>query len=175
MTQDYDKQAADFMEKTGLQITKQYAGHRPYFDDEKEFRAVWVITMTLRGRSYSFNFGQSIVDSYTCKDSRYMYQKSNVPIQKVSNVRGYKEALERGGGEFQLYKLVQSQTPPTDYDILASIEKNDPGTFDDFCSNYGYDTDSRKAEKVYFAVQKQASEVRMLFSGSELEALAEIQ
>lgn len=61
------------------------------------------------------------------------------------------------------------------YDLLAAITKNDPGTFEDFCSEYGYDTDSRKAEEVYRAVVKEYAKVRKFFTPAELEALQEIQ
>lgn len=64
---------------------------------------------------------------------------------------------------------------PTTYDILACVEKYDPGTFEDFCSNMGYDTDSRRAEKTYKAVVKEWQNIRTLFTSEELEQLQEIQ
>jgi hypothetical protein len=63
---------------------------------------------------------------------------------------------------------------PTAYDVLSCLTKNDPGTFADFCSEYGYDEDSRKAEKTYFAVQEEWKGVERLFS-DVLEALQGIQ
>lgn len=63
---------------------------------------------------------------------------------------------------------------PTAYDVLACLTKYDPGTFENFCSDYGYDTYSRKAEKTYKAVCKEYQNVCRLFSESELEQLAEI-
>lgn len=41
---------------------------------------------------------------------------------------------------------------PSSYDLLACLTKYDPGTFEDFCNEFGYDTDSKKAEKIYKAV-----------------------
>jgi len=84
--------------------------------------------------------------------------------------------LLRGGKSYRL-KFGQSlrarNTPPTAYDILACLTKYDPETFENFCANYGYDTDSRKAEKVYKAVLKEWEGVNRLFS-DVLEQLAEI-
>lgn len=34
---------------------------------------------------------------------------------------------------------------PTMYDVLTCLTKYDPDTFEDFCSEFGYDTDSRRA------------------------------
>lgn len=63
---------------------------------------------------------------------------------------------------------------PTAYDILACLTKYDPGTFEDFCSEFGYDTDSRNAERTYKAVVKEWEAVNRLFTDEEIEELAEI-
>jgi hypothetical protein len=61
------------------------------------------------------------------------------------------------------------------YDVLTAITKSDPGTFEDFASEFGYDEDSRKAEQVYQAVRKEWSKVQRFFSLEEIEQLQEIQ
>ena len=61
------------------------------------------------------------------------------------------------------------------YDVLTCIQKNDPGSFDDFCSDFGYDSDSRRAEAVYFAVQKEWIKVVRFFTSEELKELQTIQ
>lgn len=63
---------------------------------------------------------------------------------------------------------------PSAYDILACLTKYDPGTFEDFCADYGYDPDSRKSERTYFAVQKEWDGVRRIWNEKEREELAEI-
>ena len=63
---------------------------------------------------------------------------------------------------------------PTSYDILACLTKYDPGTFADFCVDFGYDEDSRKALEIYFAVQKEYSELCRIFTPKQIEALREI-
>jgi hypothetical protein len=55
------------------------------------------------------------------------------------------------------------------------LTKSDPETFEDFCDNFGYDTDSRKAEKVYRAVVREFEGMSRLFTEEELEQLQEIQ
>ena len=64
---------------------------------------------------------------------------------------------------------------PSAYDVLACIEKYEVTYFEDFCSNYGYDTDSRKAYKTYKAVKREWENVKKLFSEDQLELLREIQ
>lgn len=62
---------------------------------------------------------------------------------------------------------------PDIYDVLSCITKYDPETFEFFCSNYGYDTDSRMAERIYKGVCKEYAAVERLFSDC-IEELREI-
>ncbi len=69
----------------------------------------------------------------------------------------------------------QGSNPPDEYDIITCITKSDPGSFEDFCGEFGYDTDSRKAEKTYKAVKREWEAVKRVFGEGEcLEALQEI-
>jgi hypothetical protein len=84
--------------------------------------------------------------------------------------------LLRGGKSYRLkfgQSLREKNTPPTAYDILACLTKYNPESFEFFCANYGYDTDSRKAEKVYKKVLKEWEGVQRIFS-DVLEQLADI-
>ncbi len=63
---------------------------------------------------------------------------------------------------------------PTPYDVLSVIEKYEVGTFEDWASELGYDTDSRKAEKTYKAVYAQWLKIEKFFTPEELEELQEI-
>ena len=64
---------------------------------------------------------------------------------------------------------------PTAYDILAAITKYPVNDFADFCSEYGYDTDSRKAEKTFRAVRSEWNKVARIFTTqASLDDLREI-
>jgi len=63
---------------------------------------------------------------------------------------------------------------PTNYGILACLTKYDPETFEDFCSNFGYDTDSKKAERIYNAVKDEYKNLCSLFNETEMNELQEI-
>jgi hypothetical protein len=70
--------------------------------------------------------------------------------------------------------IANSGMAPSAYGVLAGITKSDPGTFEDFCGEFGYDRDSRNAEKIYNAVVKEWENVQKLFPEIELEQLREI-
>lgn len=71
---------------------------------------------------------------------------------------------------------LRSKTP-TLVDVLeclsldASSVLNSP-RFEDWCADYGYDTDSRKAEEIYRACQGQTGQLRQVVGGEALEELA---
>lgn len=70
--------------------------------------------------------------------------------------------------------LKKAAAQPNAYDVLACITKYDPGTFENFCSEFGYDEDSRTAERIYFAVQKEYSQLARIFTPEQLEEMQEI-
>jgi len=63
------------------------------------------------------------------------------------------------------------------YDVLASISNDayTPDTFKDFCSEYGYDSDSIKANQLFRRCSAFAKKLRAFFTEPELEQLQEIQ
>jgi hypothetical protein len=128
---DYQKQARDLLASLNTKLRVEHVAHDYYFDDDKEMRDIYKVTLSRNCKRISFKFGQSI-------------------------------------------NCTRKGIEPTCYDILASIEKYDPGTFNNFCSEFGYDTDSIKANKTYKAVVKLYSKLCRLFSESELELLREI-
>ena len=85
--------------------------------------------------------------------------------------------LSRNGKRYTFnfgQSISAKDTPPTMYDILTCLTKNNPETFEDFCSEYGYNTDSINAQKTYKAVKREFNGVNRLFSDI-LEQLQEIQ
>jgi hypothetical protein len=64
---------------------------------------------------------------------------------------------------------------PTDEDVipcLMSDYKATDETFEEFCAEFGYDTDSRKAEQIYNQCVRNGKKLEKLF-GSDLESVFE--
>lgn len=159
---DYQKQAKDFCVKTETTIDVKFLYSGLYFDEDKENRDIYEIKIIRfkNGKAlnpYIFKFGQS-----------RLYSRDYVE-------NAAQQRRDRGEPAASIVKYEKPAVKaPTEYDILAGLTKYDPETFSDFCANYGYDEDSRKAEKIYFEVQKEWSKVNYLFSDF-LEELQEIQ
>jgi hypothetical protein len=67
--------------------------------------------------------------------------------------------------------------PPKLEDVLASLlmdAQSADESFDDWCANFGFDSDSRKALADYEACVRVAADLRRLFSAAERAELAEI-
>jgi hypothetical protein len=69
----------------------------------------------------------------------------------------------------------QKKKTPNAYDVLTCLEKYDNDNFENFCNNYGFDIDSRKAKKVWLAVDKEYKALQTLYSDAELELMQLIQ
>lgn len=89
----------------------------------------------------------------------------------------YQITLRRGRNSFSVtfgQSIANAGIEPSSYDVLACLTKYEPGDFNNFCFEYGYYTDSRKAEKTYKAVIKEWDKVSKFFSEEELDVLREI-
>lgn len=65
---------------------------------------------------------------------------------------------------------------PTEYDILACLEKYDVGTFEDFVNEFGYEPDNLScAKRIYKAVIHEYQDLCRCFTEEQLESLREIQ
>lgn len=66
---------------------------------------------------------------------------------------------------------------PVAYDVLACIsgEAHCAATFKEFCSEFGYDEDSRSAYSTFKRCSTFARRLRAFFTEEELKGLAEIQ
>lgn len=95
--------------------------------------------------------------------------------QKEAIAHINKKIREKLSEKVETWEQSAKVIPPTEYDVLACLTKYDPETFEDFCSVFGYDEDSRKAERIYEAVKEEYQNVAMLWNDSEIEELQEIQ
>lgn len=89
----------------------------------------------------------------------------------------FKVIIKRDKKQFS-FKFGQSiyngAKEPTNYEILACLQKYEVGTFEDFCKDFGYSEDSRVAEKTYKAVCKEFDNVCKIWNDSEIKELQEI-
>lgn len=95
------------------------------------------------------------------KDERWVY-KCRISRNRKSYTFTFGQSIAAGDKK------------PVLYEVLYCFEKHDPGTYEDFCGEFGYDEYSRKAEQIYKRVVKEWKAVERLF-GDCLDELSVIQ
>lgn len=176
-TSKYDEACELVKEKFGIEYECKFLKNDYHFDNDKSTRDIYEITLKRGTRDYTFNFGQSLMDSQYYQDSikerTYTLNGQNrTGNYIIHDISKFIKAFPDGGS--QKLKLVKGKEPEL-YDILTCLTKYEVGTFEDFCSEFGYDEDSRSAEKTYNAVVKEYESMCRLFSDEELEVLQLIQ
>ena len=131
---EYDKQANDFLKKTGATIKVKFFKYAKHFQNDKQERDIYKVTISKGGETFTFDFGQSLDSSWP-----------------------------------------NERKQPSDYDVLTCLQKYDVGSFEDFCDEFGYDADSRNAEKIYKAVCNEYENLCRIWNDSEIKELQEIQ
>ena len=184
---EYEKQAKDFLKKTGTELSIKWIRHGKYFPSDNEPRDIYEFTLKRGDREYKGTFGQSINESgikfVNSKGDTLRHINIEIPGEfwslRIGNtapkirtafVRWFsKKFFHARWSDLRLGKA------PSEYDILAGMPsmRYDEG-FDEFCSCFGYDNDSRKAEKIYEACQKELTGLERLFDEKEMNMLGEI-
>lgn len=169
MKNEYTQQANDFLKRARATIKIEFQGVtiNRNWDDKK--RNLYEVTLTTPRGNYIFDFWDSIYNTELCAMSVKQYAEKRYKIRYDDL-----DSQEKNTAQKEL-KAKKEEARPGAYDILATMTKYDPGTFEDFCGEFGYDTDSRKAEAIYFAVQKEYNNLTRIFTDEQMEELEEIQ
>lgn len=170
MKNECTKQAEKFLKDAGATMEIILQGRAINTEwKEKQLRNIYAVTITTPRGSYTFDFWDSVrnteitrmdAEQYACK-----YYKMH-----LYDMNHYEQMQARA----KLAKL-QKEARPDCYEVLACLTKYDPGTFEDFCSEYGCDEDSRTAERIYIAVQNEFANLKRIFDPEQLEAMREIE
>ena len=177
---EYLKQAEHFLSKTNSTLEIKFLKTGKHFQNDKEERDIYEFTLTRGKRTYNGTFGNSIKDSGI---------KLNGRVVMTTEAAIDKKLLNANNNTFRLFSLthfvfvlghpfsakeIELPKIPNAYNILSCLTKYEVGSFEDFCSEFGYDVDSRSAEKTYKAVVKEYEGLSMLYSDEELEEMSEI-
>ena len=124
------------------------------------------------------SIGQFIAKRYIAMTSRSI--KSH-PLMDPdgSKMHNYEVCIQTKKGLLTLgYSkgLGHNGVPPGIEEVLDCMASESAGldsscNFSDWCGDYGYDTDTRKANDVYKAVKKQANDLKRIFGYKDYEIL----
>ena len=176
MKTDYEKQATDFLEKTGCKMTITYKENRKYFPNDKETRDVYDVKIERGNRGWKFEFGNSVKDSEFVAvygKTRYELPREWVAKNDATIKWDVRRDYHHDFGRAKADHIIRP-VAPSEYSIFSCLTKYDPYSFEDFCSEFGYDEDSKTAKRTYNAVVNEWQNVCMMWTDEEIEELREI-
>jgi len=89
----------------------------------------------------------------------------------------YRVTFRRNRDHFTIkfgQSIADTGKEPSAYTVLSCLTKSDPGSFEEFCADYGFDTDSRSAYKTFINVGIQWKKISAFWTDEEIEKLQEV-
>ena len=170
MKTECTKQAEKFLQDANATIKIKFQGRAiNTMWKEKQLRNLYAVTITTPRGSYTFDFWDSLYNTELTQmtDEQYARKCFRRHWQNMTY-------FEQGKVHTELTRK-QKEARPDCYEVLACLTKYDPGTFENFCAECGYDEDSRTAERIYIAVQNEFANLKRIFDPEQLEAMQEIE
>lgn len=166
---EYTKQATEFLKKANATIKIEYMGlaiNREW--KENTPRSLYNVTLSSPAGSMTFDFWDSIYNTEVQQMSftAYAEKRYNRRFDSLNSYEKVKAQRE--------FKEKKAAAQPTAYDVLTCMTKYDPDTFDKFCAEFGYNEDSCTAKRIYFAVQKEYTQLAKIFTPEQLEEMQSI-
>lgn len=146
---DYKKQTEEFLSKFGIEFEYENIGVEISRLDPKRRNYKYIARFIRPNKQIELEFHGSIAD----------YEAAKIGVR----TKGYYLKPDKAK------RILHA------YDVLTCLTKDNPGMFSDFCSEYGYEEDSRKAFSTYEDVCEEWKKVSSFFSASEIEEMKEIQ
>lgn len=160
-------EVANILAAAGVSFTAQLIGPTKQEDWECD---EWRITFIAQHHSGGvLRAGGEEFDYFTGTGHRVDTQTSKLAKITLQNVSRNSIAWH------DACKLMEPKTPHP-ADVLHSIILDSCAskmTFAEWCGDYGYDTDSRKAFATYDACQQQTDKLRRIFKPGTIQALSE--
>lgn len=156
------RQSQQPTEGNTMKITKETATEKAVSDFLKELEIVDSVRFT----------GATVRDGWECDNwTMHLYHADN-----VKRVKGAELFSPYYTGLGHRSKQGTPRTPHI-AGILHSLlmdASSGEELFSDFCANFGFDTDSRKALAMYLECQETGEKLRKVFSGEALDTLRDM-
>ena len=197
MTDNYTQNAIDLLARFGVTFVAALVGCDcpDSCEDKREGYRMWEVgtyprNSHIHGKHYRATFTRPCMDMTRNTSARHALRTevyfdfwNSYMNEEYNYIRTQKDNFNIPDSMFKKHGVKRDSIwgrgktarTPTAYDVLACLTKTSPGTFTDFCGEYGYDSDSRRAENTYHAVVEEYGKLSAFFTTAELEALQEVQ
>lgn len=141
-------------------------------EDGKVWRSLnWRVTLKRNGRDVltcDYSAGEAHCPAYNLKDPYHRRTGVEFEIEHGKRAARVSDVLGTIGG-----KVIEPDACDVLHSLALDADVIDCAGFEDWASNFGYDTDSRKAEAVYRECLEQALKLRAALGEDGLRKLRE--
>lgn len=167
---EYQAQAKSFLADCKATMEINFVGREisSHWLGETKPHNKYQFTITTPKGKYTSYFWDSLYNTEVSEVSERTYAQQKYKAS-YDCLRSHEKAKARA----ELAKL-KANAVPTEYDILAAVEKYSYDSFSDFCSEFGYSTDSISARETFLACGEEYAGLRRIFTEEQMEMLREI-
>nr|DAG32624.1 MAG TPA: hypothetical protein [Caudoviricetes sp.] len=166
----YQAQAKQFLADCKATMEINFVGREipSHWLGETKPHNKYQFTITTPKGKYTSYFWDSLRNTEVSEVSERTYAQQKYKAS-YDCLRSHEKAKARA----ELTKL-KANAIPTEYDILACVEKYSYDSFSDFCSEFGYSTDSISARKTFLACGEEYAGLCRIFTEEQMEKMREI-
>ena len=167
---DYQAQAKQFLADCNATMEIKFVGKEvpSHWLGETKPHNKYQFTITTPKGKYSSYFWDSLhnteVSEMTADDLACKRYKAHYDVLRMHERTNVLREL----------KSLKANAIPTEYDILAAVEKYSYNSFTDFCAEFGCSTDSISARETYLACGEEYAGLCRIFTAEQMEQLREI-
>lgn len=148
----------------GLVLTTSYVG---LVEEDGYYHYSWNVTITYNNQSYSSPYWCGT--GYNKKPSWIIHKDKGFYNKTLGEYKSAKDAIKAGWVK---------PVPPTLADVMYSlfVDANCAAdSHEDYCNEFGYDTDSRKQLEIYLTCQKTRSTLIKMFGQELFDELSRLE
>lgn len=168
---EYQQKARDFLKSCNATMEIKYVGLEKPNWDSKPHCTYDCIIKTPRAQM-QVHFYDSLANT------EIQRMKPNEYLEKTYRYRSSDASYSLKIKVLKELEAKKAAAVPTEYDILACLQKYDVGSMDDFMSEFGYEIhcveDMTNFINTYNAVVKEYNDIRRCFTEEQIEAMSEI-
>lgn len=167
---DYQAQAKQFLADCKATMEIKFVGKEipSHWCGETKPHNKYQFTITTPKGEYTSYFWDSLHNTEVSEMNLQSYAERKYKIHWYDV-----SAFEKGKAIREL-DILKAKAKPTEYDILACVEKYSYDSFSDFCAEFGYSTDSISARETFLACGEEYAGLRRIFTEEQMEKMREI-